>query len=196
MLKIKFPIFVVQYKNGHVTNTDMNSFKELSTNRRSHRKFTQDPVSEEDLKTILGAALKSPSAKGLRKWHFIVTRDREKIFNLGDIRPMGSLFVAGAPAVVAVLGKPDEQEMWIEDGAIAAVSMQYQAEDLGLGSCWCQVRGRMSNEDSVTAEEKVRQILGIGNEYSVLCLIAIGHPDDVRQPQNDNALRWDQVEWK
>ena len=174
----------------------MKSFEELSTRRRSHRKYSSEPVSQDDLKTIIAAALKSPTAKGLRKWRFIVTRDRETITALGDIRPVSCMFVAGAPVVIAVLGEPQEQEIWVEDGSIAAVSMQYQAEDLGLGSCWCHVRGRESNEEGVTAEEKVRRILGIDEKYSVLCLIAIGHPEDPKEPHDVDSLRWDRVEWK
>ncbi len=174
----------------------MESFEELSRRRRSHRKFSGEPVPEEDLRTIIAAALKAPTARGLRKWHFVVTTDRDKIQGLGNIRPMGSSFLTGASAVIAVLGEPASQELWIEDGAIAAVSMQYQAEDLGLGSCWCQVRGRTSNEEGVTAEEQVRRILGIGEEYSVLCLIGVGYPTDERKPQDPGNYKWDQVEWK
>ena len=174
----------------------MKSFEELSRRRRSHRKFSGEPVREEDLRTIIAAALKSPTARGLRKWRFVVTTDGDKILRLGNIRPMGSSFLAGASAVIAVLGEPAEQELWIEDGAIAAVSMQYQAEDLGLGSCWCHVRGRMSGEEGVTAEEQVRRILDIGKEYSVLCLIGVGHPTDDRKPQEPENYKWDQVEWK
>lgn len=174
----------------------MDSFKELCRQRRSHRKFSPEPDSDEQLKTILSGALMCPTSKGLRKWRFIVTRDPERISGLGGIRPNGSAFISGAAAVVAVLGEPAAQEMWIEDGAIAAVTMQYMAEDIGLGSCWCQVRGRESCDEGVTAEEKVKLILGIKDEYSVLCLVGIGHPIDERKPQDENALKWEQVEWK
>ncbi len=126
----------------------------------------------------------------------MVTRDPERISGLGGIRPAGSAFISGAAAVIAVLGEPAAQEMWIEDCAIAAVTMQYMAEDIGLGSCWCQVRGRESCDEGVSAEDKVKLILGIKDEYSVLCLVGLGHPTDVRKPQDESALKWDQVEWK
>lgn len=173
----------------------MNSFKELAQARRSHRIYTDEPVSDEYVRTILRAALMSPTAKGLRKWRFVVTDNKEKIEELAGIRTAGSQFLDGAPVVIAVLGEPREQELWIEDGAIAAVSMQYQAEDLGLGSCWCHVRGRNSKEAGVSAEEKVREILGIPAECSVLCLIAVGHPADERKPQDEDALKWDRVSY-
>ena len=173
----------------------MNSFNELASRRRSHRAFSDVPVSEEDMKTIIKAALMSPTGKGLRKWRFVVTDNKEKIEALSEIRQGGSQFLASAPAVIAVLGEPAEQEMWVEDGSIAAVSMQYQSEDLGLGSCWCQVRGRESKEAGVSAETKVREILGIPESNSVLCLIGVGHPTDERKPQNEDALKWDQVSY-
>ena len=174
----------------------MDSFKELCRTRRSHRKFSPEPVSDQQLKAILSAALMCPTSKGLRKWRFVVTRDPERISGLGGIRPEGSAFISGASAVIAVLGEPASQEMWIEDGAIAAVTMQYMAVDLGLGSCWCQVRGRKSPDEGVSAEETVKLILGIKDEYSVLCLLGIGHPSDVRKPQDESVFKWDQVEWK
>ncbi len=173
----------------------MLSFEELARKRRSHRSYTDEPVDGEYVRTIIRAALMSPTAKGLRKWRFVVTDNKKKIEDLSEIRPSGSQFLAGAPVVIAVLGEPKEQEMWVEDGSIAAVSMQYQAEDLGLGSCWCHIRGRESKEAGVTAEQKVREILDIPDKYSVLCLIAVGHPADERKPQNEDALEWDQVSY-
>jgi Nitroreductase len=179
---------------SHKARTDrMESFKELARIRRSHRKYTDEAVSEDDLKTVLRAALMSPSAKGLRKWSFVVTRDKEKIEALSGVRPGGSAFIAGAPAVIAVLGTPEENDMWIEDGSIAAVSMQYQAADLGLGTCWCQIRSRASVKENVSADEMVHSILGIDSTKSVLCLIALGHACDERKPQDEDALKWDQV---
>lgn len=174
---------------------NMDSFKELARLRRSHRVFTDIPVSEEEIRTIIMAALMSPTAKGLRRWRFAVTENKAKIKALSEIRQAGSQFVATAPVVIAVLGEPGEQEMWVEDGSIAAVTMQYQAEDLGLGSCWCQIRGRDSKETGVTAEDKAREILDMPGKYSVLCLIAVGHPADERKPQNEEALKWDHVSY-
>ncbi len=173
----------------------MNSFKELARMRRSHRVYTDEPVSEEHVRTVLRATLMSPSAMGLRKWRFVVTDNKGTIRKLAGVRPAGSEFVGGAPVVIAVLGEPENQPKWIEDCSIASVTMQYQAEDLGLGTCWCQIRGSESTEAGVTAEQKVRAILNIPEKYSVLCLVAVGHPADERKPQNEDALKWDQVSY-
>ena len=41
-------------------------FKELVQMRRSHRKFTEEEINGEDVKTILRAGLMSPTSKGQR----------------------------------------------------------------------------------------------------------------------------------
>ena len=150
-------------------------------------------VSPEDLKTVLSAALMAPTGKGLRKWSFAVTSDKTRIEALSRVRTHGSAFLAGAPTVIAVMGNPAELDTWIEDGSIAAVSMQYQAQDLGLGTCWCQIRNRESSTEGVSADSMAKEILGIGEDKSILCLIALGHPCDERKPQDEESLRWEQV---
>jgi nitroreductase len=109
----------------------MKNFKDLAQIRRSHRKFTDEEISAEDVKLILRAALMSPTSKGQRSWEFVVTDDSVDIEKLADAKDMGSQFISGAKMVVAVLGDPQKNDCWVEDGSIAAISMQYQAEDLG-----------------------------------------------------------------
>lgn len=189
----------------------MESFSQLARQRRSHRKFTSEPVSGEDLKSILETALRAPTGHGSRQWHFVTVTDPDKIAALSEVRDTRSQFLAEAPLVIAVLGQPESQRTWIEDGSVAAVTMQYQAQDLGLGSCWCQIRGRFKNiptgsdsdiplaviasepAQTVSSEQMVRQILQIPDSCSVLCLLAIGHPAEPREPLAESELPWDRV---
>ena len=53
----------------------MTDFKTLVQTRRSVRKYTDQPIDADDLKTILRAALMSPTGKSVRGWHFIVVDD-------------------------------------------------------------------------------------------------------------------------
>ena len=112
----------------------MTSFKDLAQMRRSHRKFSSQEIDPEHLKLILRAALMSPTSKSQRAWQFVVVDDPVDIEKLSDAKNMGSQFLKGAPVAVAVLGDPMQNDCWVEDGSIAAISMQYQAEELGLGS--------------------------------------------------------------
>ena len=170
----------------------MTAFRDLAQKRRSHRKFTAEEIDPEDLKLILRAALMSPTSKSQRAWQFVVVDDKLDLEKLADAKNMGSQFLKDAPVAIVVLGDPMQNDCWVEDGSIAAISMQYQAEDLGLGSCWIQMRGR-GLSDGTSADTVIRGILDLPENLCVLCVLAIGHKADARKPQNEDKLKWENV---
>ena len=170
----------------------MEDFKQLVQVRRSHRKFTDELIAPEDVQLILRAGLMSPTSKNQRAWHFVVVDDKTDIEKISDAKDMGSQFVKGAPLVVVVMGDPLANDCWVEDGSIAAFAMQLQAEDLGLGSCWVQMRGR-GLSDGTSADTVIRGILDIPENMSCLCVLAFGHKADERKPQNEDRLKWENV---
>ena len=170
----------------------MTDFKDLVKTRRSHRKFSSEEIAPEAVQLILRAALMSPTSKSQRAWQFVVVDDKNDIEKLAEAKNLGSQFMKGAPLAVVVLGDPMQNDCWVEDGSIAAISMQYQAEELGLGSCWVQMRGR-GLDDCTPADEVIRGILDIPANYSVLCVVAFGHYTDERKPQNEDNLKWENV---
>lgn len=167
-------------------------FKDLVCVRRSYRKFTPEEVDPEAVKTIIRAALMSPTSKTRRAWHFIVVDDRLDIEKIADAKDAGAQLLKGAPLAIVVLGNPQENDCWIEDGSIAAISMQYQAEELGLGSCWVQMRDR-GLSDGTSADEVLRGFLDIPEEMCVLCVLAVGHKAEERKPQDEEKLKWENV---
>ncbi|MBR1395310.1 MAG: nitroreductase family protein [Prevotella sp.] len=170
----------------------MTDFKDLAQMRRSHRKFTGQELEAEQVRLILRAALMAPTSKGQRAWQFVVVDNRQDIEKVADAKELGSQFLKEAPLAIVVLGDPIQNDCWIEDGSIAAISMQYQAEDLGLGSCWIQMRGR-GLSDGTTADTVIRGILDIPENLSVLCVVAFGYKADERKPQNEDKLKWENV---
>ena len=170
----------------------MTAFKDLAQKRRSHRKFTTEEIDPEDLKLILRAALMSPTSKSQRAWQFVVVDDKLDIEKLADAKNMGSQFLKDAPVAIVVLGDPMQNDCWVEDGSIAAISMQYQAEDLGLGTCWIQMRGR-GLDDGTTADTVIRGVLDIPDNLNCLCILAVGHWTDERKPQAEDRLKWENV---
>ena len=167
-------------------------FKDLVQQRRSHRKFTGEEVSAEDVKVILRAGLMAPTSKGQRAWQFVVVDDKQDLEKLSDAKDMGGQLIKGAALAIVVLGDPLQNDCWVEDGSIAAISMQYQIEDLGLGSCWVQMRGR-GLSDGTTADTVIQGVLNIPENLSCLCVLAVGHKADERKPQNEEKLKWEQV---
>ena len=167
-------------------------FKDLVQQRRSHRKFTGEEVSAEDVKLILRAGLMAPTSKGQRAWQFVVVDDKTDLEKLSDAKDLGGQLIKDAALAIVVLGDPMQNDCWVEDGSIAAISMQYQVEELELGSCWVQMRGR-GLSDGTSADTVIRGVLDIPENLSCLCVIAVGHKADERKPQNEDKLKWENV---
>ena len=167
-------------------------FKDLVQQRRSHRKFTGEEVSAEDVKLILRAGLMAPTSKGQRAWQFVVVDDKTDLEKLSYAKDLGGQLIKDAALAIVVLGDPMQNDCWVEDGSIAAISMQYQVEELGLGSCWVQMRGR-GLSDGTSADTVIRGVLDIPENLSCLCVIAVGHKADERKPQNEDKLKWENV---
>ena len=148
---------------------------ELLRKRRSVRRFTAEPVSGEHQAVLEEAALRSPSSRGLDPWQFVWVDDPELIGRLAAAKQHGGAFLRGAPLAVVVCADESRSDTWVEDASIASILMQLAAHSLGLGSCWIQIRLRQ-RADGVSAEEVVRQQLGLPGELRVESIIAIGHP--------------------
>ena len=170
----------------------MEQFSALLANRRSMRKFTEEKLTEEQKNTILRAALISPTAKNNRGWEFITVEDPDVLRKLSLIREMGSGFLADAVFAVVVLGNSAGNDCWVEDCSIAAIDMQLQAEDLGLGSCWCHMRGRADVEGKPT-RETIAGLFGVPEEYEPLCIVGFGHKNMERKPYEDGKIEWSKV---
>lgn len=167
-------------------------FKDLVQQRRSHRKFTAEEIDGEDVKMILRAGLMSPTSKGQRAWQFVVVDNKADLEKLSDAKDLGGAFIKDAAMAIVVLGDPMQNDCWVEDGSIAAITMQYQAEELGIGSCWGQMRGR-GLSDGTTADMVIQGVLGIPENLSCLCVLALGRKADERKPQNEDKLKWENV---
>ena len=79
---------------------------------------------------------------------------------LSVCKPAGAAFLKDCALAVVVLANVMESDVWVEDASIASIYMQLQAEDLGLGSCWCQIRNRQM-EDDTDAAQYVRGLLDV-----------------------------------
>ena len=170
----------------------MNSFSELIATRRSMRKYTNEELSQEDVVALMKAALMSPTSKRSNGWQFIIIDDKELLEKLSQCKEHGAAFVAGAALAVVVMADPMLSDVWIEDAAVASIMVQLQAEDLGLGSCWVQVRERL-HASGTPAAEFVREVLDIPLQLQVLSIVAIGHKGMERKPFDEEHLQWEKI---
>ncbi|MCM1520339.1 MAG: nitroreductase family protein [Lachnoclostridium sp.] len=170
----------------------MNSFHELIVNRRSIRRFKEQEIPSDDVTMILQAGLLAPTSKSSRSWQFIAVEDKDMLTRLSECKPAYATAIARCPLAIVVTADSTKSDAWIEDASVAATFIQLQAQDLGLTSCWIQVRGRYA-ADGRSSEEYIQDALGIPETCTPVCVIAIGYADEERKPQNLEKLNWDQV---
>ena len=161
-------------------------------NRRSVRQFQDRPVKTEKIETLTEALLRSPSSRSINPWKFIVVQDRQIIDDLSRCKPHGASFLAGSPLAVVILGDTVLSDTCIEDCSIAAITLQYAAEALELGSCWCQVRLR-DHGGGENAETYIRKLLDIPEHFLVECIIGIGYPGEGKEGHSRESLDWGKV---
>lgn len=166
-------------------------FFEVVKKRRSIRRFQDRKVPEEYVKKILEAAFYSPSSMNRRPWHFVVVEDEELIAKLSKTR--GALrFLETAPLAIAVCGDESISRAWIFDASIAAEHIQLAATALGLGACWGHVLEREHGEGK-SAEDYVRELLGIPEHIRVLCVIGIGYPAEEKPEHRREEIMEDRI---
>ncbi|HOK94358.1 MAG TPA: nitroreductase family protein [Candidatus Pacearchaeota archaeon] len=145
-------------------------------NRRSIREYKPDDIPDEYIQEIIKAGEFAPSAMNNRAVEFIVVRDsktKEDIFNI-----VGQTFVKKAPVLIIPTTDTRKTNFVVEDLAVVSENMFLQATALGLGTVWKAVGGGVW-------EEKIKEILGVPEEYKIINIIPVGYPKEKVFPYVD-----------
>lgn len=147
--------------------------------RRSIRKYTDEPVQDGDVETLLRAAMAAPSAFNQQSWRFVVVRDAEVRANLSKASKHAGM-IAEAPVAIVVCGELSAERYpgtyWVQDGVAALENLLIAANGIGLGAVWVGVHPW---EDRVAA---VRDALGLPDGVAPLAQVALGHPAETKPP--------------
>jgi len=146
--------------------------------RRSIRKFTDEPVGDDLVERLLRAAMCAPSAGNQQPWQFVVVRDREKLAHVPDAHPYAAMAPFAALAIV-VCGTPNGcrwPTLWPQDCSAATENILIEATALGLGSVWCSIHPMEERERGM------RELLGIPEEIVPFSIVAIGHAAEPKAP--------------
>jgi len=155
--------------------------KEALQRRRSVRKFTDEPVSDEMVDVLLHAAMSGPSACNKMPWEFYVVKNPEK---LNELKSASRFTKMDAPLAIVVAGNLSHAlpmqfaEFWIQDCSAATENILLQVTELGLGAVWCGMHPQKK------PKERVREILGITGRIEPLNIIYIGHPAEEPEPRD------------
>jgi len=162
--------------------------------RRSIRKYTNQPVDEATLTLLLQAAMAAPTATNSQPWEFIVVTEKE---SLDRIR--GKLLFAryNAPAAIIVCGNPSiannssGERYWEQDCSAATENILIAATSLGLGTVWIGIHPLPS------VIKPVRELLVIPERVTPLAMIYIGYPAEEKPPRtqyDEHRVYWQNYE--
>ena len=146
----------------------MDCVKEI-LNRRSIRKFKNEPISEEVINTILEAGRLAPTATNQQPWSFVVARAKQE--KEAFIFSGFNKFVTEADFIVLGVYKKSEvviEKLSLMDVTIALQNMVITATVQGVGSCW------MGAFD----ENKLRDTLNLPDDCITVGAVAFGIPNE------------------
>ena len=163
--------------------------------RVSVREFTGEKISEEQLDTLLRAAMSAPTAINKQPWAFIVVTDETKIAALGEALPYSRCSNKPAVAIIPCgdLSKAIEGEManfWINDVSAATENLLLAAHAMGLGAVWTGLHPDMNRA------KMVQEMLGLPEHIIPLCVVPVGYPaeqpevKDKYKPENIHYNEW------
>lgn len=165
--------------------------KEALLKRRSVRKYTDEPVSKEDLDELMHAGMSGPSAVNTKPWEFYIIQDPEKLkevikcIKFANYGANTAIIVAGNMHHTVIL--PGMKEFWVQDCSAATENILLRATDLGLGTVWC---GAYPN---VKCSDALREVIGAKKHIIPLNVILVGHPNgevEARDQYDENKIHF------
>ncbi|WP_163195219.1 nitroreductase family protein [Clostridium thermarum] len=148
--------------------------------RRSIRRYTDEPVSEGEIKKLLIAAMSAPSASNQQPWQFIVIDDKSIMEEIMKVHPYAQMLKDAKFAIIVCgdLERAPLKEFWVQDCSAATENILIAAHELGLGAVWV---GIYPQEERVKA---IQQIENLPEKIIPLCIIPIGRPGEKKEPAN------------
>ncbi|MBR2566692.1 MAG: nitroreductase [Paenibacillus sp.] len=156
-----------------------NEVRNAIINRRTVKKFKQDPVPTEQIIDLLDTAVWAPNHKLREPWRFVLFngKGRKKLAEAIEVE-MGednkfSANVLQVPAILlVVLDEDPRQAIWDEDFAATSALVQNF-----MLAAWSEQVGTFWVTKPFLYAPKFRNALGIEGGEKIIGMIYIGYPD-------------------
>lgn len=152
--------------------------------RVSVRQFTDKQIPADTLEQIIKCGMAAPSAVNMQPWAFVEVTDRDVLDSLSTITPNFRLETATAAIIVcgdsSRFLEGSHSEYWVQDCSAVTENILLAAHAYGLGAVWC---GVYHGPDSDLVPD-VKEKLGLPENVTPLCVIAMGYPAGENQPKN------------
>ena len=163
---------------------------EAINSRRSIRKFTGEPLDEQDLKNIIKAGFQAPSAHGLEPREFVVVRDAKIIEKIVQFHGYAKMLPQAGCGIV-VCGDKTKQNVFgflISDCSASVQNMLLAAHGLGLGAVWCGLYPREHLIEGMT------DVLNLPEHIIPVGMVVVGIKDEKKSAinrYNEDKIHYD-----
>ena len=148
--------------------------------RRSIRKYTNEPISQEKAEELISYGMFAPSARNRQPWHFVLLNDKEKFLKIEEFQPHTKM-LKDAQWGIVVCGDENlahTPEYWPVDCAAATENILLAAHGMGFGAVWLGIYPR---PERVAA---MKELLELPPHIHAFSIIAVGCPDQqIPQPE-------------
>ncbi len=158
----------------------MNTLEAIRARHSYRGKFKSAPVPREHLTAIMQAGLDAPSGCNKQTTSLIAVDDAGLLARLHAVidPPVGET----APAMICVLTRRiiayRDRCFAVQDYSAAIQNMLLAAVELGYQSCWYE--GHITDTDRIG--HKMAEILGVPEEYELVCFLPIGIAEEGTNP--------------
>lgn len=133
---------------------------------RQVRQYEPGEVSDDDLNTILEIARWSGSSRNTQPWRFVVTRDKDTLKKLSELRPNITWVADGALAIALVFpGENEVHEAYDEGRVSERIMIAAQMLGLGAGTAWFAENEGVAKDLLGIPQEKVLHSVMVVGPY-------------------------------
>ena len=141
------------------------------------REYSDEPVLEEVIESIIKAAQFAPTAHGTRQVEFVIIKDQKIKNALFEV--LGQDFIKKAPVLIVPVAEA-ESEFKVADISVATAFMMIQAAALGLGTVWKNVDSQQTKACAT--------IIGLPHTKSIINMMPVGYPASDLPDHSDNEF--------
>jgi nitroreductase len=156
--------------------------------RRSVRKFSDQPVSKEMLESLVECGRVAPTGHNKQGRSFLVLTERSTIDEVGKIGTWSKFVIGKAPALILVFCDTQECATPVEDGSAATENILIAATAHGVGSCWMAGYG-------MPFAEEIEALVGASKSQKLISVIALGYPSDASIPMPKKSSLDEVIFW-
>jgi nitroreductase len=142
--------------------------------RRAYRSLEHVGITGELINDLAGCARLAPSCYNNQPWRFVFVHEPEVLKKLHAALSSGNEWAKAASMIIVVFSKKDddcvirEREYNLFDTGMATAFIMLRATELGL----------VAHPIAGYSPKKVREVLGIPEEYNVITLVNVGKHSD------------------